>query len=624
MLAAFLFVDHDRARLPHAQAAKDLAGEGNTSRLRKACVKAETFSATDLDEYQSAKQSLENARAAELEIKARRILSAKGILADPRCNVRLDLTSGPTLLLRDDPAGAGLVGSGGGGGGGGGSSGLFIGAGATNSPAIRPGMSRRLALLSEEEGGEPCHSGDADACGVSDGDLTTGVKNCRSAPAQDGDAVGGCDIPGPPATIASAAGVTVLGNSDLAPWGQPPVRGGAGGGEMMQLSQQRVRELMEVRRSAEEDFLECVTKQEDEHRRAYDRDQAALEARDAEETYRQEYIARLDTRSVHEEKRLTMERGRLLAEERRREREEEERTRKADADRLKRLWSSDDDFLWLLSAADVALAAATAAFRKGFSLAPGAVLNAAWELVIAECVEGGGDGAGTAAGASGDVSPLCTSSVAVGASSASSASVSGAGEGLTGYDGVCGGAGGAWSEAAVAGGGPGGGSESTLLWAWSAAGSTAGAVLRAGYASAGWLLGQTLGLVAPDVQCEIRVVLSLGAWLVSLVLVMKLVGGLLGRGSGGGGAAQWVLLAAWVWGRFHDWVLHVSRELVLFFAPSPLLVLAYGRALRYFERHRRPDGFWWVNGWDVRFLWSRALPAAVSAVLACALGAQVS
>lgn len=388
----------------------------------------------------------------------------------------------------------------------------------------------------------------------------------------------------------------------------------------MQLSQQRVRELMEVRRSAEEDFLECVTKQEDEHRRAYDRDQAALEARDAEETYRQEYIARLDTRSVHEEERLVMERDRLLAEERRREREEEERKHRADADRLKRLWSSDGEFFRLLSAADVALAAA-AAFMKGFSLAPGAVLHAAWGLVVAECAEGGGDGAATAAGASDTAPSLCTSSSAV---DASSASVSGVGGGLAGYDGVCGGAGGAWSEAAVAAGGPGGGGESTLLWAWSAAGSTAGAVLRAGYTSAGWLLGQTLGLVAPDVQCEIRVVLSLGAWLVSLVLVMKLVGGLLGRGNGGDGAAQWMLLAAWVWGRFHDWVLHASRELVLFFAPAPVLVLAYGRALRYFEQHRRPDGFWWVNGWDVRFLWSRALPAVVSAVLACSLGAQVS
>ena len=97
---------------------------------------------------------------------------------------------------------------------------------------------------------------------------------------------------------------------------------------MMQLPVQWVRELMGVRRSAEEDFLGCVTKQEDEHRRACDTDQAALEARDTQKTYRQEYIARLDTHSVQEKERLAMERGRLLAEERRREREEEKRRRR--------------------------------------------------------------------------------------------------------------------------------------------------------------------------------------------------------------------------------------------------------------------------------------------------------
>lgn len=596
------------------QAAKDLAGEGNPSRLRKACVKAETFSATDLDEYQSAKRSLENAHAFDLEIKARRVLSAHGVLADPRCNVRLDLASGPTLLLRDDPVDAGIVYGGGGG--------LFVGAGASNSAAAGLGVGRRLALHSEGE--QPCRPSDAAACGASGGELISGADdNCGSPLAQGGGAVGSCDTSEHHATTASAAGVVgVLGNSGIAPWGQPPGRrGGAGGAGEMQLSQQRARELLVVRRSAERDFMACVTKQEEEHKWACDQDQTALEAQDAEETYRQEYIARLDTRSVHEEQRLAMERKRLLAKERRRRRDDEECKRRADADRLEGLWSSDGDFLWLVAAADVVLAAATVAFKKGFSLAPGALLDAAWGLVVAECAEGGGEGVVAAAGASGAALPLCASSAAVDASSASV---------LAGYGEVCGGEGGVWSEAAAAGNGGGGGgaagvgSESTLWWIWSTAGSTAGAVIRAGYASAGWLLGQTLGLVTPDVQCEIRVVLSLGAWLLSLVLVTKLVGGLLGRGGGGGCTAQWVLLAAWVWGRFHDWVLHASQELVLFFAPAPALVLAYGRALRYFEQHRKPDGFWWVNEWDVRFFWSRALPAVASGALACFLGAQVS
>lgn len=557
-------------------------------------MKAETFSATDLKEYQSAKRSLKKACATELEVKARRILSAHGVLAHQSYNVCLDLASGPTLLLRDFPDDAELVG---GGCAGGDSGGLFIGAGASSCAAAELGVGRQLALQSEGEDGEPCRPGDATARGVSGGDVMSGAHDCGSPLAQGGD-------------------------SSIATWGQPPRRGGTEEGEVKR-SRRRVQELMLVRRSAKRDFLACVTKQEEEHRRACDKDHAALEARDAEEAHRQEYIARLDMRCVHEEKRLAVERDRLLAEERRRKREEEERKRRADADRLKRLWSSDGNFLRLLSAADVALTAATVAFKKGFSLAPGAVLNAAWGLVVAECAEGGGDGFGTEAGALGTAPPLCTSSAAIHASS--SASVCGMGEALAGYDRACGCADGVWSEGAAAGsGGAGGGSESTLWWAWSTAGSTAGAVIRAGYASAGWLLGQTLGLVTPDVQCEIRVVLSLGAWLLSLVLVMKIIGGLLGRGDGGGIAAQWVLLAAWVWGRFHDWVLHASHELVLFFAPAPALVLAYGSALRYFEQHRKPDGFWWVNGWDVRFLWSRALPALVSGALSCFLGAQVS
>lgn len=613
------------ARFPRTQAAIDQPGEGH-SRLQKACVKAETFYATDLDEYQSARRALENARAVKLEEKAQRILSANGFTPDLHCNVRLDLRGTPKLLLRDGPVDAGLVG-----GGGGASTGLLIGASASNSPVAGRGVGRRLVLHSEGEDAEPHLARDAAARGVASGSLMTGngAHNCGSPLAQDGGAVGDCGVSKHRATTATrVAGVDVSGSLAVAPFGQSSARGGAEGGGM-----QVVHQMMAARPSAEMDakkeFDAFVTKQEEEHKETYGRFQTALEDREAEDVHRQECIARLDARNEQEQERLAMEESRLLAEERRRERDEEERKRRADADRLNRLWSSDGDFLWLLSAADVALAAATVAFKKGFSLAPGAVFNAAWGLVVAECVEGaGGDGVGASgAGASGAARPLCASSTAVGAASASGF-VSGLGEGSAGYDGVCGGAGGVWKEVAAGGGGGDGGagegSESTLSWAWSAAGSTAGAVVRAGYASAGWLLGQTLGLVTPDVQCEIRVVLSLGAWLLSLVLVMKIVGGLLGRGNGGGVAAQWVLLAAWVWGRFHDWVMHASQELVLFFAPAPSLVFAYCRALRYFEQRRKPDGFWWVNGWDVRFLWSRALPAVVSGFLACLLGAQVS
>lgn len=573
-------------------------------------MKAETFSATGLDEYWSAKQSLENARARELEKKARRILSAKGILADPRCNVRLDLAIGPTLLLRDEPVHAGLY-VGGGGGRGNGTE-LPIGAGASGGA---------VTGHSEMEGGERNHWSDAAACGATGTDLMSEAHRCGSPLTRDGRAVRGCDTSEHPATTASAAGAAVFGNSDLAPWGQLPGRGGAGGVGEMQLSQQRVRELMDARRSAVQDFQDCVTKQEDEHRRACESDQAILEERDADETYRQQYVAHLDKRGEQEEERLASEREKVKAEERRREREEAGRKRQEDADRLERLWASDGDFLRVLSAADVALAAATVAFKKGFSLAPGAVFDAAWGLVVAECADGGTRA--EAAGAWSADPPVCTSSAAVDASSSAAVAVSGVGKGLAGYQGECGGAGGVWGETAAAAGGVREGGEGALWWAWSTAGSTVGAVIRAGSASAGWLLGQTLGLVTPDVQCEIRVVLSLGGWLLSLVLAMKLVGGLLGRGNGGGGTEQWVLMAAWVWGRFHAWVLHASQELVLLFAPAPALVLAYGIALRYFEQHHRPDGNWRVNEWE-GFFWSRALPVVVSGALACYLGAQVS
>ena len=80
---------HVNARFLPTPIEQDAVEEGNPTRLRKLCVKAETFSGTDLDEYLSAKRSLENALAAELEMKARRILLERGVPAD-RCNVRLD------------------------------------------------------------------------------------------------------------------------------------------------------------------------------------------------------------------------------------------------------------------------------------------------------------------------------------------------------------------------------------------------------------------------------------------------------------------------------------------------------------------------------------------------------
>lgn len=646
----------------------------NVSRLRKACVKAETFSATDLGEYHSAKQSLDNALAYQLEVTARRILSTHGVLADPRCNVRLDLASGPTLLLRDMPVDAGFS------NGGGGIRKIKAAGGGHSAAAAVVPVGRQLPLPLPSEGdeglvGEAQHhhphgaTCGAAACGVNGGDdvvvrgshgsggggsSTTVVEDNSSGGGAVAVVVGaydssGCRQQAAATTSAAATGaagapvvVEVLSGADVmtttmassSSWGAGQGQPRDGLEMQQQLSQRQVQELAGVRRNAERDFLACVTRQEEEHRRACDGDQAALEARDAEETYRQEYIARLDARGVREEERLAVENRRLLAEEERRRRDEEERKRRSDADRLKELWASDGEFFRLLSFAAASLAAAALAFRKGFSLAPGAILDAAWGLVVAECgaaaAQGGADD-GTTPAAGGGASFAALSATEAG--SCSSALAGHDDGGVCGAGGGAGGGGGGWAEVAATGSGAGGGgaadgSESALWWVWSTAGSSALAVIRAGYSSTGWLLGQTLGLVAPTgVQCEIGAVLSLCGWLFTLVLAMKLAGVLLGRNGGSGpvgAVVHWLLLGAWVWGRFHDSVQHASRELLLLVAPAPVLVLAYGAALRYVERHRRPDGCWWVRGWDVRAVWSRALPFVASVVLACGLGAQAA
>lgn len=600
------------------------------------CTKAETFSSTGLDEYRSAKRCLDRTLATELEIKARRILSAHGVPADPRCNVRLDLASGPRLLLRGVPQDAGRIGN----SGGVSSGGTFLGAGPNSSPSF--GVSRRrleLDLVGERAG--ESHSTGAFGPG---GGCASGIGGvCNGCDGGAGAAGGGCASPECQATTAATSSAAVppvaevsgVGGSrgEMTARGQPAAAAEAGQGDT-RLSQRQVQELVDVQRNAERDFLASVTKLEEEHSLACDRHRDALKKSDAKETYQQEYMLKVDARVAQEDKRLALEKQRLLEESRRRKKEEAERRRRKDAARLRALWASDGDFFRVLSVVDLALASAVAAFRQGFSLAPAAILDAAWRLAVAECTEGGdgvvhggGDGGGGVDG-TGVVSPLGTSSGGAPSSFPAGAAVAAVATQGAAIGAACG------SAAEDEGCGGIVDTESALRWAWSAAGSTAGAVIRTGYSSAGWLLGQTLHFVTPEVQCEVRAVVSLVGWLLSLILAMKIVGGLLGPGGwgpgggGGGGpvcgAAQWVIVAAWVWGRFRDWVVLASRELCLFVAPAAVLVLAYGAALRYVERHRRPDGRWWVRGWDVRAVWSRALPAVASGALACLLGAQAA
>ncbi|CAM9862076.1 unnamed protein product, partial [Hapterophycus canaliculatus] len=339
------------------QIAQDLAAAGgNLFRLRRACVRAENFSCAGLDEYRSAKMCLESARASDLETKARRILYAHGVPVDPRCNVRLDSASGPRLLLGGVPDDAAPSGGEFGGG-------AFLGQ--VPSSAASFGVSRRLALPSAGEGAEEAHPPGAaaglgvggEAGGGGGGDVS--VVGRPSAGHRADGAIS--------AAAAGAAGAALTGE-----WGA-------------RLFQRQVQELVAVRRDAERDFLACVTALEEDHGRACDRDYAEFLAQDAEETHRKEYMAMLDARGAREEERLDIEKRRLLEESRRHEEEEAERRRRQDAARLRELWASDHEFFRLLSLANLALASAAAGFKKGFSLAPGAILDAAWRLTVAEC-----------------------------------------------------------------------------------------------------------------------------------------------------------------------------------------------------------------------------------------------
>ncbi|CAN0570663.1 unnamed protein product, partial [Ectocarpus sp. 12 AP-2014] len=300
-----------------------------------------------------------------------------------RCNVRLDSAGGPALLLRDVPR---LADEGG--------AGLFIGA-----DAASPSVGRRLVLDSVKQEAEEKHPrGAPDNDDASDRRMDVSEESCG----REGNGVVegefSCSPRWQPPADAPAVGVN--GGGDLATW----ARSSAGGGEV-QLSRRQQELVVAARRSAETDFMACVTKLEEEHRRACEREASSLKARDAEESYRQAYIARLDERSVREDARLAMEKKRLQDEEARRRREEEDRQRRRDDQRREELQARDGGFWLALSAFEVCLAAAGAAYKKGISLAPGAILDAAWRLLVAECADGGGGGGGVAV--TGAVPPFC-------------------------------------------------------------------------------------------------------------------------------------------------------------------------------------------------------------------------
>ncbi|CAM9471837.1 unnamed protein product [Ectocarpus sp. 8 AP-2014] len=374
-------VRHNRWELQEElKKAVKLAKEGDPSRLRMACVKAETFSGEGLDEYQTAKQLLKDAQAAQLEKEARRILSNHGIFAHPRCNVRFDLASGPALLLRDVP-GEEKLGDGGNGG-----AGLFIGAdsGRTSTACV----CRRHVLDSVKQEAGDHRSGALDYGGVIAGKHRR-VDGADESCGREDDGVAGVEFScswrcQPMASAAPAVEGSV--GRDAATWARPSageVAGAVAGGETL-LSRQ---ELLAVRRSAETEFKTHVTKLQEDHKRACEKEASRQKAWYAEESYRQAYFSRLDERSVLEASKIAMEMKRMQDEEAHRTREEEDAKRRRDDRRLEKLQARDGDFWLALSVLDVCLAAAVAAYNKG--LTPKVVLDAAWEVLVAECADGG-------------------------------------------------------------------------------------------------------------------------------------------------------------------------------------------------------------------------------------------
>ena len=542
---------------PSQEAQADTEKGRSKSRLRQACVKAEMFSKTDWPEYQSAKRSLESAHIAELEVQAKRIKAVHGMPPDEPWNVRLDSSGSLGEIpnefhhTRSHTQRIALA-----------------------SDDCAPGVDRRLVLETASEMGETSERIISAGAGV-EGEEKSGSQDraeMRASKASTSAAEPesfklGCTSSG---AYSGASAVVV--RSDV--------------GEMQQIDNHSQTPLT-VRNSAECNFLAYVMKREKEYRRACDADRKDVEDRENNDVYRKEHMARLDARNVQEKERLRIEEERLRSEEKERCQERNDRDRRRREERLDRLWSADDGFFRLLAVVDVAVASAAVALRRGFTLAPRTLFNAAWAVVVAEC------------DAEDDSRSPDPSSSLPAASEilASSPTVARGPEPTYSFGN--------------------GGAGSLMLWVWASAGWTAETIVRAGYSSVGWVLGKTLGLMTPGVQCEVRAVMSLGAWLLSLILALKIIGWAGADGQGRTAAtARLAVVVAWAWGRFQGWVLAASREMMLSVLPVPVLLLLYGAGLKYVERHRKPDGFWWMGVWDVRPFLSRALPAVVSLTLA--------
>ena len=544
-------------------------------------MKAETFSATGLPEYETAKCALEDARTNQLITQARQTFAAHMATADPRLVERLvdslNSSSALTLLPRDLQAD-------------------FIESecGAVSSVDVGSACGGEWPACGAEGGVEHLSSNRGE--GRND-DVRGRGKACAESAFSRGspfvEVGGGVDTPS--GTIETHR-PTRLAN---------------------RMAAETVREqMLSLRAGYQSAAVEINARQirlDERHEDECSRIRSGLEEKERKETSDNVCSAQNKAANIIQERMLEISQRAMEATEKENERirSEEDRTRSENErqkvdDRRRSLRSADNDFFRLLGLTSAVVTAAIVAAQKGVSLSSSTLLDVVWRIVTAECREGGGNGGTLACD---PTSATCDLPCSGASSGYGDSCPVGSGDAVACSDGGY--------LGCVAG------ADTFFWWAVSAAGSATGAVTKAGGSAFGWLLGEALGLVIPFEQCEVYAVISLAMWLCSLVGVMRVTGLVAGEVRGPVGAAvRSTVFALWVWGRFHGWLLATSWEVLLLVAPAPALVLAYAGALRWFER--KPESCWQMGEYDARPVVSRVLPAVVACTFALFLGAQAS
>lgn len=535
------------------------------------------FHGKDLPEYESAKAALEELRAVEVEVQARRILAVNGLAPDLSCNVRVDEVEGHRLLLPPCPEVSTPA--------------LPCGRAQGSVPladmAPYGGTARRLLVGSQEASGSVGFIG-VDCSGVPDAVDDSGDGVQAPGWSQFGGRVGN-------RTRLQAASTAL---SREVSRSEQRVAACEGGQEVIQMQMQQQALVLQARQCAQAQFLDFVTRRQEEQARSFDADRLDLERREEKATYHQEHMAQLDARKEQEERRLHLEEVRQRVRDEERLQRWRERERRNDMERLQGLWSDDSSFFWSLAAAD--LVAFTVTVMLHLTINPWTIGEGVWAIVTADCRDG--DNRGGSSPPSGPVS-LGLEPLAWGMGSVRHDDYAG-GEDLNG----------------VAGSGS---ASNALWWVYSTVGSAAGSAVQVGYSSVSWIFGHALTLVTPDVQCEIKASLAMASWVLGLLVTLRIASFMGGSDRGPGSSIlRVVVLVIMIWGKFHSLLIDAWWEVVFPATIIPLSVLGCGTVLQYVERNLKPRGWWW-HGWDVRPILFRVLPALVSVAFSLFLGARV-